>query len=99
MENGDHHAKLINLINFSNLMIKTQEFERAESYLEEAVSLEKDRYPKLKSEIFENYSVLYKAQGALASSNESFDSAAKIHADLGLPERTIRLRAELDSIG
>lgn len=99
VENGDHHAELINLINFSDLMIKTQEFERAESYLEEAVSLEKDRYPKLRSEIFENYSVLYKAQGALASSNESFYIAAKIHADLGLPERTIRLRAELDIIG
>lgn len=99
ISNDDHHGELINLINLGHLMIKKQAWGEAESYLNEALSKEKDRYPKLRSELFGNFSLLYKAQGMLELSKENFELAVAINEGLDLPERTMRLQGELDDIG
>ena len=98
ISNEDHFGELTNLVNLGHLMIKKYQLGEAKKYLDEMEQKEGGRYPKLKAEVFGCYAMLYKAQGDLSRSQESFDQAAGIYEDLDLPSRTKSLVDELNEI-
>lgn len=95
ISNDDHYGVLNNLVNLGYLMILDNDLDEAGRNLEAALVQEAERYPHLRAEIFGSFSLLYKAQGLLERSKESYKLAAEIYERIDRPETLKQLSREL----
>ncbi|MNZ96737.1 hypothetical protein D3C78_1159440 [compost metagenome] len=83
VKNGDLQAQIVGLINKAQLNVAEDELKTARSCLEEGVSIEAGKYPKLGASLYANLSLVCRDLGDLKSASEFFRIGYDLYVSIG----------------